>query len=450
MRKQRRFLCMMLVMLLAGLAGGCGVRDTSGGKLTVCADGNGLSEMYLGPILAEFQKSHPGTALEVVYLPPVNTQDSAMTEERAAALARTRTELMGGEGADIYLFFNRPSEDYDSYMLFPNLERQIMGGVFHDLDFLFEHSEFEGKAYVAPLQEAGIYEGKPYILPLSYTCPAMIATADGLADSGFDEAAAMAGTDGYVEELLSLPKETRPYLNVSLPSLLMNAPSESPVSVQEAKIRLDTPAWQDTLEQARLVLADYDGSEDDFFAAVNTDMCLQEGAVILAGAALDTGYSLRALEDGGQTARLLPIPNEKGGLTMTPCITAAVSAGCKNTGAAAELLLFLLGDTVQGSGVLESSGSAANFICGGTSWPVRRGCAAKMLEQLSVQPVQPGEISGVLKTDLQNMEERLDVCRLAGRYDGRLYLLAEPYLSGETSWEACYAGIEKEWSYLDE
>ena len=135
---------------------------------------------------------------------------------------------------------------------------------------------------------------------------------------------------------------------------------------------------------------------------------------------------------------------------MTPCITAAVSAGCKNTGAAAELLLFLLGDTVQGSGVLESSGSAANFICGGTSWPVRRGCAEKMLENLTIQPIQPGKISDTLKADLRHMEERADACRLAGRYDGELYLLTEPYLNGETSWEECYARIEKEWSYLDE
>lgn len=133
-----------------------------------------------------------------------------------------------------------------------------------------------------------------------------------------------------------------------------------------------------------------------------------------------------------------------------PCITAAVSSGCDNTDAAAQLLLFLLGDTVQGSGALESSGDVAKLIAGGTSWPVRRGCAAKMLEQLTIQPVQPGEISGTLKADLGHMEERADTCRLAGRYDGELYLLAKPYLTGEMSWEECYAGIEKEWSYLDE
>lgn len=437
-------------VLLAAVAAACAGPKETGGKLTVCADGNGLNEMYLGPILAEFQKGHPDIELEVVYLPPVNTQDSAMTEERAAALARTRTELMGGEGADVYLFFNRASENYDSYMLFPNLERQMMGGVFHDLDFLYEDAEFDKAAYIPSLQEAGVYEGKSYILPLSYTCPAMIATAEGLAGSGFDEDAAAAGTAAYVEQMLALPKEMRPYLDVALPSLLMNAPAESPVSVQEAKIRLDLPAWQETLRDAKRVAEEYDGSEDDFFAAMDMDTCMQGGAVVLAGAAVDPGYSLRVLEDGGHTARLLPIPNENGSLTVMPCITAAVSSGCDNTDAAADLLLFLLDDTVQGSGTLESSGDAARLIGGGTSWPVRRGCAAKMLENLALQPVQPGEISGTLKADLEDMEERADTCRLAGRYDGELYSLAEPYINGEISWEECYAGIEKEWSYLDE
>ena len=178
MKKQKRFLYIIFAVLLAMLSFGCGASEKAGGKLTVCADGNGLNEMYLGPILAQFQKEHPEVELEVVYLPPVNTMDSAMMEERTAALARTRTELMSGKGADVYLFFNRPSEDYDSYMLFPNLERQIMGGVFHDLDFLFDNPQFDKEAYVPSLQEAGIYEGKPYILPLSYTCPAMIATAE--------------------------------------------------------------------------------------------------------------------------------------------------------------------------------------------------------------------------------------------------------------------------------
>lgn len=450
MKKRGCFLCIMLAVLFAVLPSGCGSTKETGGKLTVCADGNGLNEMYLGPILAEFQSIYPDIELEVVYLPPANMQDSAMSEERSAALTRTRTELMGGEGADIYLFFNRASENYDSYMLFPNLERQIMGGVFCDLEFLFDSADFDADAYIPSLREAGTYEGKSYILPLSYTCPVLIAAEEGLAGSGFDEDAAAAGTSDYIEQLMALSDEKRPYLGVVLPSLLMNAPTASPVSVQEADIRLDLPVWQETLAQAKRIAEEGGGSEEDFLAAMDLNTCIQGGAAVLAGAAVDPGYSLRMIEDGGSTARLLPIPNENGGLTMMPCITAAVSSGCKNTGAAADLLLFLLGDTVQGSGILESSGSAANLIGGGTSWPVRRGCAEKMLENLTIQPIQPGKISDTLKADLRHMDERADACRLAGRYDGELYLLTEPYLNGETSWEECYARIEKEWSYLDE
>ena len=73
-----------------------------------------------------------------------------------------------------------------------------------------------------------------------------------------------------------------------------------------------------------------------------------------------------------------------------------------------------------------------------------------MTEQITRQPVTPGEISDALKADLQHMEERADTCRLAGRYDAGLSALIDPYLKGTKDWEECYAAIEKEWSYLDE
>lgn len=446
MKKRISVLCLLLLPLVCA----CGSPSGPGGTLTICADGNGLNEAFLGPVLAEYERLNPDVELEVVYLPPVNSQDPAMMEEREAALIRTRTELMGGEGADIYLFFNRPSAEPDSFMLFPNLERQITGEIFHDLDFLFENPAFEEEAYIPTLKEAGQYDGKSYVLPLSYTCPALIATEEGLAAGSFDEEAAAADTAAYVDALMALPDQERPYLSVVVPSLLMNAPSVAPVSVQEAEIRLNTQVWQDTLQQAGRILKEDGGAEEDFFAAVDLDGCIADGAVILAGASINPAHSLRVLEDGGHTARLLPIPNENGTLTAMPCITATVSAGCENTEAAADLLLFLLSDTVQGSGTLENSGSSANLISGGTSWPVRRGCAVKMTEALNMQPVVPGEISDTLKADFERMENRVGACRLAGRYDGELYSLVEPYLKGATGWEECYAEIEKEWSYLDE
>lgn len=251
MKKNVFILCLLSGLLLCG----CSDSSKEGGTLTICADGNGLNEMYLGPILAEFESRHPEIEFEVEYLPPVNSSDSAMAEERTSALTRTRTELMSGEGADIYLFFNSPSpDDYETYMLFPNLERQIQGNVFHDLDFLFEHPDFDENDYISVLKQAGEYEGKSYILPISYTVPALIALAEPLQNSGFDESITATSTKAYMEQMLALSDNQRPYLSTASRALLLKTPSLSPVSVEKATIQLETPVWQEALELNRHII----------------------------------------------------------------------------------------------------------------------------------------------------------------------------------------------------
>ena len=177
---------------------------------------------------------------------------------------------------------------------------------------------------------------------------------------------------------------------------------------------------------------------------------IEDGAAVLPGLYTQAGYYLRMLEDSGHETRLLPIPNENGGITMMPYMAAVVSAGCENTDAAADLLLFLLGETVQGSGELEQSGDNVSLFSSGLSWPVRRGCGVEMLEHIKLQPVDYGTVSDVLKADVEEMENRINTCRLDSGYDGELPELIAPYLEGKQTWEECYANIEKEWTYLDE
>lgn len=454
MKVRKRAFCLLLCIALVSSLSACGGSDSAAasGKLTICADGNGLNEMFLGPIVAEFERQNPGVELEVTYLPVSNSQDSEVMEEREAALTRTRTELMSGEGADVYLFFNRATENYNNYMLFPDLERQIMSGVFHDLDFLFENDGFDADDYVSALTKAGVYEDKSYVLPISCDIPALISVDENLRASGFDEEAAAANTEAYVEQLLALSEEQRPYLMTAAPFLLNNVPTVPPVSVQDAEIQLNTEVWQANLELSRRLVEECGPYVvEDFYESLAYEDDIENGAVFLAAPSFaGVMYYLRELEDGGHTARLVPIPNENGSLTMMPYITATVSSGCENTDAAASFLLFLLSDTVQGSGELEQMGTNAGLFLRGGTWPVRRGCAAKSTEQVTLNLVQPGEISDTLKADLEAMESRVEVCRLAGSYDARLYELTEPYLTGEVSWEECYANIENEWSYLDE
>lgn len=448
-KKMAGLLCICTCALLSG----CQEAEKTEKTLTVCADGNGLAESMLGPIFAEFESQNPDVKLEVEYLPPVNTMDSSMMEKRTSALAKARTELMSGKGADIYLFLNNVSSDPENFIMFPDLEKQVMGGAFHDLDFLSEAEGFDAAEYVSPLLEAGVYDGKAYVLPLSYKVPALIALTEPLRESGFDEETAETDTASYVEELLALEEAQRPYLSQALSYYLQQVPAESPVSLQKAQIQLDSDVWQSNLQLGRQVVEACADRDEDVRDSLEYGELIENGAVFLPGLSVlseTPAYFLRMLEDEGHSVRLLPIPNETGGLTMMPAVTAMVSAGCESTDAAAELLLFLLSETVQGSRILKESGGEAALFLTGSGWPVRKGCASKMPEHITMQPVQPGEISDTLRTDLEEMEERVDTCRLANSYDGKLYEYSKPYLYGEESWEACYARIETDWDYLDE
>lgn len=451
MKKRILFYILLFTMLLMCA---CGSSDTASGTLKICIDGNGMNEMHLEPIIAEFESKNPGLELIVEYLPLVGL-DSAAQEERQAALTRTRTELMSGDAADIYLFLNKANPgDEGLYSLFPNLEQQIRANVLHDLDFLFTHPDFHAEEYVAPLQQMGVYEGKSYVLPLSYTSVSYIALDEPLKNSGFDEEAASKNTKTFMDEILKLSKEQIPSFAYPTRLLSLRTLTVSPVDAEKAEIQLNIPEWRELIELNRYIMDTVGYSKDpqeDFMNGLDYEARIAEGAVFLpVFSATQPPYYLRLLEDEGYTARLIPLPNEKGGVTMMTDMTAVVSAGCENTDAAAQFLLFMLSEQVQGCGELEQSGGTARMFASGLSWPVRKGCAENMLETMDLTLVEPGEISDTLKADLADIENRIDFGRLGTSYDSEIGNLILPYLTGEQTWEECYANIEKEWSYLDE
>lgn len=447
MKRVFTLFCIVALVFLCA----CGNQSVSqSGSLSICVDGNGLNEMFLGPILAEFESQNPNITLEVEYLPAYKSDDSTMIEERASALTRTRTELMSGRGADIYLFFGNAGsgQNTDSYMLFPDLERHIMAGVLHDLDFLYNDPRFDAEEYIPALKGLGEYEGKSYVLALSYTVSTLVGIAELLRDSGFETG--IADRSVFVDQLLAMEEDRRPHLTAGSTVLLANSTAMQPVSVQKAEIQLNNSAWQQTLTLAKKI-ADQCESAVDVFEALDYETSAKNGAALLTGASITMpAHALRVLEDQDYTARLIPIPNENGGVTVLPYVTAVVSAGSRNTDAAASLLLFLLGDTVQGCQTMEHIGVNANLSFNGISWPVRRGCGVKMLEHMNIQPVKAGTVSDTLKADVEQLESRADCFRLTGRYDAELYALIEPYLDGSLTWEECYETIEAAWSYLDE
>lgn len=438
----------LAAVLLALLLWGCGGKEKP--ALTVCVDGNGLNQQFAGPIFTEFQIRHPDITLEIQCLPPYKSDDTGMIEERTAALTRQRTQLMSGNGADVYLFFSNPGSgrDTDGYMLFPDLERHIMAGVIHDLDFLFQDPRFQAADYLPALTQAGRYGGKSYILPLSYTVTALVGVEENL--GALTQTLQTRDRGALVQALLAMEAEKRPYLAEGASVLLIPSMDMPPVSVQEGVIQLEAPAWQQTFAWLREILARCPETAD-IFEVIDYETAAKNGAGVLIGASItQPPYALRVLGDQGFTPRLIPVPNEAGGVTARPYVTALVSGGSRNLTGAAELLLFLLSEEVQGCQPLSESGTNANLCFNGMSWPVRRGCGEKMLENLTVQPVKPGPIGQTLQADVAELEARIDSFRLPGSYDAEIYGLVDGYLKGEETWEACRRKIAEAWNYLDE
>ncbi len=104
--------------------------------------------------------------LEIEYIPEHTPEGNP---ERETTIARLRTEIMSGEGPDIFLM---GSNDSEIEPLFIVPEKNMANGAFLPLNDYIENAEFmEFDKLVPGIMSAGQYDGEQYILPLSYTMP---------------------------------------------------------------------------------------------------------------------------------------------------------------------------------------------------------------------------------------------------------------------------------------
>ena len=92
--------------------------------------------------------------------------------ERKTALTRIRTEIMSGEGPDVFLCSTVDTSAYGSSetVLFPFPERAMADGLFLPLDYYLEKAEYmEPNKMLPAAMEAGKTENGQMILPISFT-----------------------------------------------------------------------------------------------------------------------------------------------------------------------------------------------------------------------------------------------------------------------------------------
>ncbi len=171
------------------------------GELTVYLEALYTDPLVRPPILQAveaFQREHPALTIRLVS-PAGGVSDFSARE---AEITRLNTEILSGEGPDLFLFGPR----FTSCNLFPDLEKAMRNGAFLACDgpLLDCGINCGGEAFWQPVMQAGAIEGSHYILPLSFNLPAALGDRRVIENSGFDQTAAKRSTAAFFEECASV------------------------------------------------------------------------------------------------------------------------------------------------------------------------------------------------------------------------------------------------------
>ena len=114
-------------------------------------------------------------------------QLTADQEERSNRIDQLQTEMMAGQGPDIFIL---PCDDgfgFNETRLIENVEKGMVTGLFADLSQLYDQDEtLEKDLLLEKVMDAGMMDGKRYILPLRYQYPIILALEDELQGAGLE------------------------------------------------------------------------------------------------------------------------------------------------------------------------------------------------------------------------------------------------------------------------
>lgn len=108
-----------------------------------------------------YEEEHPDIDIVVTLL------SDKKNDQTEARMKKMRTEIMAGDGYDLYFMTGRPPYDYNRSYLFPNANKAMQSGVFASLDkYMKKDERWEEMELIETAMEAGTYQGKQYIIPL--------------------------------------------------------------------------------------------------------------------------------------------------------------------------------------------------------------------------------------------------------------------------------------------
>ena len=360
MRKNTISLAIVLAMIC--LLFGCTspVEENENKHLWVLTDNHTSFLSLIENVSETFMEENPDVTIQVEAIPTA-------PEEQEVYLKKLRTQIMAGQGPDVFLM-----TQYSP--LFSDVSQSMHNGLFLDISEYYDGDTVLKKdAFAACVMDAGVLDDARYILPLSFNLPILYMDTKQMESVGVDEASSGNGLTGITQlveaggrkSVVSEPAMLYYYFANLLPEI---------VDYETEEVILPKTQLVDFLSEYRDLMTLLE-SPDLPYAAFdmgsyisNNDFWTQKGNSAYVGTLKMLIDNLRIAKAMGTELATVPMRAQDGDLCATVTNYGAVSAGCKNPQLAYSFLRQFLLQDHQWASFRVDTGVVAQPFEG--NWPV--------------------------------------------------------------------------------
>lgn len=309
-------------------------------------------------------------------------QLTADQEERSNRIDQLQTEMMAGQGPDIFIL---PCDDgftYNETQLVENVEKGMATGLFADLTTLYNQDEtLQKDVLLEKVMDAGVMDDKRYILPLRYQYPIILTLEDELQAAGLEISELSQNSETFLSTVLSQKKSAWHVsgANVFAANLINVFPSLCDYSTGE--VSLDEETVVATLSQYMELLSSLDQKSIEADGGVWPNFLSADRPLSTLFLSDDLFFYLDIAYAQYQDLVAVPFAAQDGSIVANVSYYEAVSANCAAVEEAYEFLKLFLSREVQSGGALEADGASYDASEWGTThgWPVRSDITAAEL-----------------------------------------------------------------------
>ena len=361
----RRFLTKLSFFLVAGILVGCCTGCTpvqaEDNHLKILTDYHPSSTYYMliERIAAAFKADHPEVTIELETIP-------TDLEEQHVFLEHMRTQILAGEGPDVYLMsWYTP--------LFADVVHNMYNGAFQDISEYYNADDTLPKNRLSQsVMEAGVLDGKRFILPVNFNIPVLYVDKQQMKNAGLDVTTLGTGLSGLSEVVKTLGQEALVAEAAMLYYYLPNMFS-SMINYKNEKVVWDKNELTAFLNDYRSLMTEINAADIPYALGdmgthiSNGDYWAQNGHCIYMGTLTELVANLRLAKAEGTVLAIIPLRTASGAISANVTNYGAVGAGTGSPKLAYEFLRnFLLEENQWENNIVDSP--QGSLLTG--NWPV--------------------------------------------------------------------------------